>query len=134
MTDLKLTRRSFTRTTSDRETADIAIVGGDLATVSGRENLAQALINRLLTRRGELAKLGHPEYGSRLHELRGMPNNTRTARLAKTYLREALSRERRVAEITSVEVRTRQRETLELGVVIKTTEGSDLEIAVGINL
>jgi len=39
---------------------------GDLATVSGIANLAQALQHRLRTLRGELASLGHPTYGSYL--------------------------------------------------------------------
>jgi hypothetical protein len=43
----------------------------DLGTFSDRENLAQALVLRLLTPRGSLASLGHTAYGSRLHELIG---------------------------------------------------------------
>ena len=36
----------------------------DLVARDGLENLAQAVILRLLTPRGELAALGHPDYGS----------------------------------------------------------------------
>ena len=43
----------------------------DLDIMTDRENLAQALILRLLTPRGSLAALGHAEYGSRIHELIG---------------------------------------------------------------
>lgn len=39
---------------------------GDVRTVSGIDNLAQALQHRLRTTRGELASLGHPTYGSYL--------------------------------------------------------------------
>lgn len=42
---------------------------GDLATVTGLQNLAQALDHRFMTERGEL--LYHPEYGSNLHQLVG---------------------------------------------------------------
>ena len=43
----------------------------DLDRLKGRENLAQALILRLLTPLGSLKGLGHANYGSRLHELIG---------------------------------------------------------------
>lgn len=44
---------------------------GDIATVAGVENLKQALITRLLTPKGSL--LLHPNYGSDLHNMLGMP-------------------------------------------------------------
>lgn len=68
----------------------------DLATVEGIDNLRQAIVNRLLTRRGELAPLGHPEYGSRLYELIGRPNSATQRNLAKLFVIEALSREPRI--------------------------------------
>ena len=55
----------------------------DLNRVDGRKNLAQAIVNRFYTRRGELTKLGHPSYGSRLYLLMGEPNNIRTRKLAE---------------------------------------------------
>jgi len=68
----------------------------DLANVAGIDNLRQALVNCLLTRRGELADLGHPEYGSRLYELIGRPNSATQRNLAKLYVLEALAQEPRV--------------------------------------
>src|ERR1700712_3346313 len=78
-----------------RPTADAS----DLAAVSGRENLGQALIVRLLTPRGALAPLGHPAYGSRLVELIGRENNATTRNLARLYVIQALSEEPRVAAL-----------------------------------
>jgi phage gp46-like protein len=101
--DLKLTRRSFDQQVSDRDHVDlISFAGGDLQTVSSRSNLMQAIINRLFTRKGELAKLGHPEYGSRLHRLVGELNNIRIKGLAELYIRQSLSGEPRVAEIIEI--------------------------------
>lgn len=77
---------------------------GDFAIVSGRANLGQALIRRLLTPRGELAALGHPAYGSRLHEVIGEPNTEMTRNLAKLFVLEALKAERRVATVLEVAV------------------------------
>ena len=76
----------------------------DFTTLSDRDNLGQALTVRLLTPRGELAPLGHPAYGSRLHEVVGAPNTPTTRNLAKLFVIEALKQERRVAKIASVEV------------------------------
>lgn len=95
----------------------------DLGTVSGRDNLAQAIWMRLLTPRGELAALGHPEYGSRLHELIGRPNSETTRNLAKLHVLEALRQERRVAKVVEVAVeaspggRERDRVSLRLKVL-----------------
>jgi phage baseplate assembly protein W len=68
----------------------------DLDVVSGRSNLAQAVVMRLLTPRGELEPLGHPEYGSRLHELIGRENTDTTRNLVKLFILEALQREPRI--------------------------------------
>jgi phage baseplate assembly protein W len=80
---------------------------GDLEKVSGRENLGQALLHRLLTRRGELAALGHPEYGSRLHELIGEPNNENTRDLVRLYAKECILQEPRVKDIVAIKASVR---------------------------
>ena len=75
---------------------------GDVDITIGRDNLVQAIINRLLTRRGELATLGHPDYGSRLHELIGELNNLRLRVLAELYIRDCLAQEIRIEKIRYV--------------------------------
>ena len=77
----------------------------DLAIVAGVDNLEQALANRLKTRRGELAGLGHPDYGSRHHDLIGEPNVERTRNLIKLYVLQALRDEPRLEKVLSVRVR-----------------------------
>jgi phage baseplate assembly protein W len=73
-------------------------VAGDLSTLTGRENLAQALLLRLLTPRGALAALGHATYGSRLHELIGQ-NKTESLRLlCRAFVLEAVRQEPRVED------------------------------------
>jgi len=76
----------------------------DFERVGGRDNLGQALTVRLLTPRGELAALGHPSYGSRLHEIVGAPNSETTRNLAKLFVIDALKQERRIDTINAVEV------------------------------
>jgi phage baseplate assembly protein W len=76
----------------------------DFETVTGRDSLAQALVMRLLTPKGELAALGHPGYGSRLHEVVGAPNTDTTLNRAKLFVIEALKQERRVERVLDVTV------------------------------
>jgi phage baseplate assembly protein W len=64
----------------------------------------QLLVNRIKTHKGELTALGHPEYGSRHHELIGEPNVQRTRNLIKLHVLEALSHEPRIEKILSCEV------------------------------
>jgi phage baseplate assembly protein W len=77
----------------------------DLALVDGIDNLTQSIANRLKTRKGELADLGHPDYGSRHHELLGQPNVDRTRNLVKLYVLEALRDEPRIEKVLRATVR-----------------------------
>ena len=76
----------------------------DLAVIDGLDNLTQAIANRLKTRRGELTPLGHPNYGSRHHELIGEPNVPRTWNLVKLYILEALRDEPRIEKVLQATV------------------------------
>ena len=99
----ELTGRNFDEQIADRDGVTlVATVQKDLATLAGRANLVQAIINRLLTRKGELRSLGHPDYGSRLYELVGEPNNIRIQGLAEIYIRESLAQESRIEAITGI--------------------------------
>lgn len=68
----------------------------DLDTVSAHENLAQALILRLLTPKGSLAPLGHAAYGSRLAELIGRRKTDALRGLCRAFILEAVREEPRV--------------------------------------
>lgn len=83
------------------------ILGGeglalDMKTTSGRDNLGQAVVMRLLSPRGELTTLGHPRYGSRLHEIIGRTNTANTRGLARLFILESLKEEARIASIEDV--------------------------------
>jgi phage baseplate assembly protein W len=68
----------------------------DVVMWDGRENLAQALILRLLTPRGTLASLGHADYGSRLWELIGRRKTEELRNLCRAFVLEAVAQEPRV--------------------------------------
>src|SRR5262249_37660558 len=65
----------------------------------------QSLIVRLLTERGELTPLGHPNYGSRHHELIGQPNTEANCNLVKLYILECVKQERRIESVLKIDVK-----------------------------
>ena len=96
-------RKSSRDPGSDLSTASRpGIAGADLKTLSKTDNLVQALFLRFLTPQGELAVLGHPDYGSRLSDLIGELNNETNRNRAKLFVLEALGAEPRVKEVRSV--------------------------------
>ncbi|NEO75986.1 MAG: GPW/gp25 family protein [Moorea sp. SIO4G3] len=120
--DLLFTRRHSGQLISERQVVDLQSVNRDLATATGLDNLAQAILNRLYTRKGELAALGHPNYGSRLHLLVGEQNNNRLRSLANLYIRECLAQEPRIEEIKAIDFEPpsrQQRYTLVATVILK---------------
>lgn len=107
--DLRLLRNLEHQHGRDRG-RDIATVevpgrGVDLDMLSGKDNLQQALLLRLLTYKGEMAVLGHANYGSRLAELIGELNSETNRNRAKIYVLQTLADEPRVEEVLSARVR-----------------------------
>ena len=80
---------------------------GDLKEISEEMNLAQAILHRLRTIRGELSDIGHPDYGSNLYDLIGEPNNQTTRDRLKTIVRSTIKEEPRIKEIVKIEVKSR---------------------------
>jgi phage baseplate assembly protein W len=77
---------------------------GDLTLAQGNDNAVQALSLRLRVRKGELAPLGWPDYGSRLDELIGEPDLPRTRLRAQAFARDAVEADPRVEKVQSVDV------------------------------
>ncbi len=84
--------------------ADLVWADEDFETCGGLDNLGQALTLRLLVHRGELTGLGHPRYGSRVHELIGEPLDRPNLGLLRRYVRKVLREDPRVDTLTSVRV------------------------------
>lgn len=85
---------------------DIALTNGlvtsgatnEILLVKGRDNLKQALINRIVTDNGRL--LFHNEYGSFIRRLIGAANGPTVELLAAQYAAAAVLTDVRVAEVT----------------------------------
>lgn len=73
---------------------------GDIAVVGGANNLKQQLQHRINTPRGQLRR--HPEYGCRIHELRGKVNGPLAAHLAREYLKTTINAEYRISRIIAL--------------------------------
>ncbi len=78
---------------------------GDLQTISEELNVGQAVISRMRTRKGELLDLGHSQFGSRLYELVGEPNNEATRALVRNIAKETLNADPRIKEIRRIDVK-----------------------------
>lgn len=109
--DLSVRKRPETQR-ADREQVDLDVY-------SGVDNLVQALVLRLLTPQGELAVLGHPDYGSRLEELIGELNTETIRNRAKLYTLEALTADPRVKEVLSVNVRQGARDRTQVDIAVR---------------
>lgn len=135
--DLKLTRRNSSDSIADWQTVDLdlRVENRDLTTVTKIDNLIQAILNRLHTRKGELASLGHPDYGSRLYLLLGEANNLRTQTLANIYIRECLYEEPRIQEVINIVFeppsRLKEANTLKAQIILKVL---DVDTPVTMNL
>src|SRR5947209_1051833 len=95
---------------------------GDLALAAGNTNISQALALRLMVRQGELGQLGLPDYGSRLHELIGQPNNQRTRVIAMGLARTAVEQDPRVKQVLKVEAQQEEHDVLRIKMDIELIE------------
>jgi len=115
-----------------RVVADISMRRtGDIEIVEGRELMVQAIRNRLLTRKGELAPLGHPEYGSLLEDIIGEANTPDTHRVMEILVRDCLRYESRIRNIVSVTAipSTENRDEVFISVHVELApEGEELKI------
>lgn len=76
-----------------------ATPGGDLAVVSGVDNLSQQLRHRVVTPRGQAIR--HPDYGCMIWRLMGRANSPIAGFMGAEYVRAALVADYRVAAVTS---------------------------------
>ena len=105
---------------------------GDFETVEGRNLMIQAIRHRLITRKGEIASLGHPEYGSLLEDIIGEPNTPDTHRIIETLVRDSLKYEPRIKNILSVKAHpSKERiDVVHISIHLELTDGhSEMKIS-----
>jgi phage baseplate assembly protein W len=111
---------------------DLDVDSGELQRISGKANLVQALTLRLLVDKGEIAGLAKPRFGTRIRDLIGGPLDRANLELIRRYVSQALLQDPRVAEITRLIVRPRDREpgTVEVLAVVAAVNGEEADVAV----
>jgi phage baseplate assembly protein W len=73
---------------------------GDLTVVTGRDNLKQAIVHRIVTDRGEL--IYHPEYGCKIQRRKGSKNTPVALLLGRSDIQDALEQENRLKRINKI--------------------------------
>ena len=144
-TDLRVVLGPPTMAAHDSESLDLRLGAGNVdrlldgpELLSGRHNLGQALILRLLTPRGALADLGHANYGSRLHELIGTRKTESSRALCKAYVLEVIAQEPRVndkAVAFTFDIASEGPSELRFSVTVQPVDGSaPLAVGLGVEL
>ena len=113
---------------------DLALGVKDLTTVSDVELLVQALTMRLVCLRGELARLGHPRYGSRLQTLIGQPRDRENLGLLRRYVRKTLLADPRVLEVRRIDVATPDPSTVEIMATVLGRAGGEVSLEVRVDV
>lgn len=71
--------------------------GGDIAILSGADNLRQQIEHRVITPRGQARR--HPEYGCLAWRLLGTKNGPVAGALASTYVKSAIAADYRIKDV-----------------------------------
>lgn len=104
----------------------LATANGDFDVVSGRENLRQALGNRVETERGDL--LMHQDYGSLHPRLIGAVNGPTSGLLAAQYVRAAVQADPRVKSVISATA-TITADVTEIEVEVQPITGTTIQVS-----
>lgn len=139
MSDISLERQTLRTMASSRMSIDAGESRGDIALRDGLENIAQAIQNRLFTRKGEMDKLGHTSYGSDLYKLIGEPNDWKARARAELYIRDALKNENRLEEIVDISfppaTTLESKKVLSITIVVKVKNYAEqLQLSMKLNL
>lgn len=108
---------------------DLVANGGDLGLAAGRDNLRQALSNRLVTERGEL--MFHPEYGSLLRRIVGAVGGPTASLLAASYAKTAVATDPRIQRVTRARS-TVSGDRIQVDVEAEPISGRTIQISEGI--
>lgn len=113
---------------------DLALAAHDVATVEGHDLLVQALTLRLVCVRGELARLGHPRYGSQLHTFIGQPRDRENLGLIRRYVRKTLLADPRVREVVRLDLAVPDPSTVEILATVVSRAGAEVSLEVRVDV
>lgn len=113
---------------------DLALAASDLALVDDHDLLVQALTLRLVCVRGELARLGHPRYGSKLHAFIGQPRDRENLGLIRRYVRKTLLADPRVREVVRLELALPTPSIVEILATVLSRAGDPVSLEVHVDV
>jgi len=99
---------------------------GDIAVVSGVDNLRQQLTHRISTPTGQASR--HPEYGCKIHQLKGVKNAPTASRLGAEYVRSALLADYRVNSVPTSKAVV-SGDAIRISAVAEAVTGDNLNVA-----
>jgi hypothetical protein len=116
--------------------ADLSGSEKGLETITGLENLQQALLLRLFTDQGELSDIGHPGYGNRIAAyLPDGPLEERDRELLRRSVRRILLCDKRVAEVEDILISPvpDQAKVIRIQATVRAVSGQEFSMEVDIH-
>lgn len=112
------------------QAGEVVAVNGDMGTVTGLDNLMQALHHRLDTERGEV--LYHGDYGSSAREVIGHGNFLENAVVASGFVRRSLLSDPRVVDVRNTKALV-ERDTLHITCTVLVSDGKEVPVNYGLS-
>lgn len=116
----------------DRGVFDLSVSADGMRTVSGTENLEQALTLRLLVDKGESGCVGRPRYGTSIRDFIGESLDAANLELIRRLTHQSIMQEPRVAKINRLVVRPRLSEpgSVEVQALVTAVNGEQVVVEV----
>jgi phage baseplate assembly protein W len=109
---------------------DLVDAAGDLTAISGLENMKQAIIRRIMTKKGSL--IHRPDYGCSLESLQNAPTTLATKERFVQELVNQFKNEPRVDKITQVSIINADGSPEKITIIVKVRLVGYDEVAVSI--
>ena len=105
---------------------------GDVGCVTGLDNVAQQVHNRLMTRLGTYPTIDD-EYGSEVYLIMGEKNNSQLMNELDVYIRNCMLEEPRVYEVIDLEITKTANDTIRFDLLLRLVDGSEMGLTEEIN-
>lgn len=105
---------------------------GDVGCVTGLDNVAQQVHNRLMTRLGTYPTID-TDYGSEVYLVLGEKSNSQLLNELDVYIRNCMLEEPRVYEVIDLEITKTANDTIRFDLLLRLVDGSEMGLTEEIN-
>lgn len=105
---------------------------GDVGCVTGLDNVAQQVHNRLMTRLGTYPTID-TDYGSEVYLVLGEKSNSQLMNELDVYIRNCMLEEPRVYEVIDLEITKTANDTIRFDLLLRLVDGSEMGLSEEIN-